>query len=36
MDGYKTLYAGQRLDLEWESPGQDGFAFRAIRMGSRT
>ena len=32
MDGYKTLDAGQQVGLQWESPGQDGFEFRATRI----
>ena len=30
MDGYRTLTRGQQVDLEWESPGQDGYDFRAV------
>ncbi|WP_329248878.1 cold shock domain-containing protein [Actinoallomurus sp. NBC_01490] len=30
--GYRELNAGQRVHLEWESPGQDGYDFRAIRV----
>lgn len=26
---YKSLSAGQLVELEWETPGQDGFDFRA-------
>jgi CspA family cold shock protein len=26
---YKSLTAGQIVELSWESPGQDGFDFRA-------
>lgn len=29
--GYRTLRLGQRVELEWEAPGQDGYPFRAIR-----
>ena len=30
--GYKTLNAGQRVELDFESPGQDGYPFRATRI----
>ncbi|GAA4513186.1 hypothetical protein GCM10023191_079910 [Actinoallomurus oryzae] len=30
--GYRELNAGQRVRLEWESPGQDRYDFRAIRV----
>ncbi|MFV2119811.1 cold shock domain-containing protein [Streptomyces sp. Act-28] len=32
--GFRTLSAGQRVDLEWEAPGfrQDGYAYRAVRV----
>jgi len=32
--GYRTLSAGQRVQLEWEAPGfqQDGYDFRALRV----
>jgi CspA family cold shock protein len=36
MTGYKTLTAGQAADLTWESPGQDGYAFRAVRVQLQT
>jgi CspA family cold shock protein len=29
---YKTVSAGDWVDLAWEAPGQDGFAFRAIAI----
>lgn len=32
MDGYRTLEVGTRVDLTWESPGQDGYEFRAVRV----
>ncbi|MEV4642200.1 cold shock domain-containing protein [Actinoplanes sp. NPDC049548] len=32
VDGYAAFTAGQRVWLEWETPGQDGFAFRAVRL----
>ena len=32
MDGYRSLAPGQRVDLIWESPGQDGYDFRAVRV----
>ena len=35
MDGYKTLEQGQRVSLDWESPGQDGFDFRATKISLR-
>ncbi|NAS21880.1 cold shock domain-containing protein [Herbidospora sp. NEAU-GS84] len=30
--GYRVLTAGQPVDLEWEAPGQDGYAFRAVSV----
>lgn len=30
--GYRTLRAGQQVDLAWEQPGQDGYPFRAVRV----
>lgn len=32
MDGYRTLEAGESVDLTWETPGQDGYNFRAVRV----
>ena len=32
VDGYRTLSPGQRVLLEAESPGQDGYAWRALRV----
>lgn len=32
MDGYRRLVPGQQVDLAWESPGQDGYGFRAVRV----
>lgn len=32
MDGYRSLVPGQRVDLVWESLGQDGYDFRAVRV----
>lgn len=32
MDGYKSLTAGQRVELEWEVFRQDGFEYRAVRV----
>ncbi|MFI0898307.1 cold-shock protein [Streptomyces sp. NPDC020983] len=34
MDGFRTLSAGQRVELEWEDPGgpQDGYDFRAVSI----
>lgn len=34
-DGFRTLSAGQVVDLDWESPGQDGYGFRAVRVVTR-
>lgn len=28
--GYRTLVPGQRISLEWEQPGQDGYPYRAF------
>jgi CspA family cold shock protein len=30
--GYREVCAGQRVRLKWESPGQDGYDFRAVRI----
>lgn len=30
--GLASLAPGQRVNLEWETPGQDGFDFRAVRV----
>jgi CspA family cold shock protein len=30
--GYVSFTAGQPVWLEWESPGQDGYAYRAVRF----
>jgi cold shock protein len=32
MGAHRSLQAGQRVELEWESPGQDGYPFRAVRV----
>jgi CspA family cold shock protein len=32
MPGYRHLRAGQRVELEWERPGQDGYPYRAVRV----
>jgi CspA family cold shock protein len=32
MDDYRSLRAGQRVGLEWEAPGQDGYDYRALRI----
>ena len=32
VPGYKTLSVGQLVDAEVESPGQDGYDFRALRI----
>jgi len=29
--GYCSLTTGQQVELDWEAPGQDGYAFRAMR-----
>ncbi|MEO3754345.1 cold shock domain-containing protein [Streptomyces sp. B6B3] len=31
-DGFRSLEPGQRVRLEWEAPGQDGFDYRAVRV----
>lgn len=28
--GYKSLSPGEVVELEWETPGQDGFEYRAV------
>ncbi|MEO7753721.1 MAG: cold shock domain-containing protein [Terracoccus sp.] len=33
--GYRALTVGQHVDLEWEEPGQDGFAYRAVTVTPR-
>lgn len=30
--GYRTLTPGQRVTLEWQQPGQDGYPYRAVRV----
>jgi uncharacterized protein YcbX/cold shock CspA family protein len=35
MPGFRSLSNGQQVELEWEAPGQDGFAFRAVRAWPR-
>ena len=32
MEGLRTLAVGQVVDLGWESPAQDGYDFRAVRV----
>jgi CspA family cold shock protein len=32
FDGYRTLSPGQQVRLVAESPGQDGYAWRAVRV----
>lgn len=32
VDGYRVLRPGQRVRFEWTAPGQDGFAYRAVRV----
>ena len=31
-DGYRTLRAGNRIQLDWEEVAQDGCSFRAVRL----
>jgi CspA family cold shock protein len=31
-EGYRSLRAGQAVHLVWESPGQDGYDFRAVEV----
>jgi cold shock protein len=32
MDGYRTLAAGQQVSFRAEAVGQDGFAYRAVKV----
>ena len=32
VPGYHTLRAGQVVEMEWETPGQDGYPYRAVRV----
>ena len=32
MTGYRELHPGQVVELDWESPGQDGYEYRAVRV----
>lgn len=32
VPGYRTLRAGQVVEMEWETPGQDGYPYRAVRV----
>jgi CspA family cold shock protein len=32
VPGYATFSSGQKVHLDWESPGQDGYDFRAVRV----
>ena len=32
MSGFRSLKAGQEVDLEFDDRGQDGFPFRAVRV----
>src|SRR5690242_11634039 len=32
VGAYARFAAGERVWLEWEAPGQDGFSFRAVRL----
>ncbi|OHV41064.1 hypothetical protein BCD49_38965 [Pseudofrankia sp. EUN1h] len=29
--GYRGLRAGEQVELDWETPGQDGYPYRAVR-----
>lgn len=31
MPGHRALKVGQKVELEWEAPGQDGYPYRAVR-----
>ncbi|WP_181764441.1 cold-shock protein [Streptomyces albidus (ex Kaewkla and Franco 2022)] len=31
-NGFRALENGQRVELVWEAPGQDGYDFRAVRI----
>ena len=31
-DGYRALVVGQRVRLDWQAPGQDGYSCRAVRV----
>ena len=31
-DGYRALAPGTQVDLAWETPGQDGYPFRAVAL----
>jgi hypothetical protein len=30
VSDYKTVAVGESVELEWETPGQDGFDYRAV------
>jgi CspA family cold shock protein len=32
VDGYRSLRAGQRVRVRYESPGQDGYPYRALTV----
>lgn len=32
VSAYKSLVVGESVELEWETPGQDGFAYRAVSV----
>jgi cold shock protein len=32
MSGYRALNRGQVVRLDWESPGQDGYGYRTLRV----
>jgi cold shock protein len=32
MEGFRSLVAGQKVTLEWESAEQDGYQYRAVRI----
>ncbi|WP_101951300.1 hypothetical protein [Mycobacterium sp. 3519A] len=33
--GFRELFEGETVDFEWESPGQDGYSFRATTVRPR-
>lgn len=35
VDEYKALSKGDVVDLGWEAPGQDGYAYRAVTVHKR-
>ncbi len=32
MAGYRSLDEGQRVQLQWRAPGQDGYDYAAVRV----